>query len=357
LSFKRKVPTLKTTAVVALAAVSLARGAEAQSLSFALFERYLESLRQESAIPGLSAAIVQGGHIAWEGGFGHRDVEGSIRAEPDTPYPIVDLAQTFASTLLLQQCLERRDLQIDDRMVRWAPNYPEPSTTVGQLLAHASPSGSFKYDPSRYAALTEVVQQCGSSPYRRIVAQEILDRLGMVDSVPGHHLAEPSAADRRMFDQQVLDRYAAVIRRMAVPYKVDSRGRPARSDYPNRTMDASTGLISTVRDLARYDAALDDGDLIRHETLALAWSNARSPSGGTLPTGRGWFVQTYNGERIVWHFGAAEAFSSLIVKVPGRNLTLILLANSDGLSARFALDSGDVTSSLFARLFLRLFIG
>ena len=353
-----KMPALKIAATVAFVAVVLGRATEAQDLTFALFERYLDSLRQESAIPGLSAAIVQNGRVAWERGFGYRDVESSSHAEPDTPYPIVDLAQTFASTLLLQQCFERRDLELDDRMIRWAPNYTDSSTTVGQILSHASPSGGFKYDPSRYAALTEVVQQCASQVYRKIVAQEVLDLVGMSDSVPGQHLAEPSPADRRLFDQAALDRYAAVVRRMAIPYRVDSRGRPTRSDYSTRFMDASTGLISTVRDLARYDAALDDGFFISRETLAMAWTNAPSATGATLPTGRGWFVQAYNGERIVWHFGEAkDAFSSLIVKIPGRRLTLVLLANSDGLSAPSALGAGDVVTSLFARLFLRLFIG
>jgi hypothetical protein len=45
-----------------------------------------------------------------------------------------------------------------------------------------------------------------------------------------------------------------------------------------------------------------------------------------------------------------------VLKVPARDLTLILLANSDGLSAPYALSDGDVTASLFARLFLRLFV-
>ena len=77
-----------------------------------------------------------------------------------------------------------------------------------------------------------------------------------------------------------------------------------------------------------------------------------------MPTGIGWFVQTYNGETIYWQFGTIPgAYSSLYLKVPGRHLTLILLANSDGLSEPFPLQNGDVTSSLFARTFLKLFVG
>jgi len=71
--------------------------------------------------------------------------------------------------------------------------------------------------------------------------------------------------------------------------------------------------------------------------------------------GLGWFVQNVDGLQLVWHFGLVkDAWSSLILKVPNRDLTFILLANSDGLSAPFGLDSADVTTSLFAKLFLKM---
>ena len=76
-----------------------------------------------------------------------------------------------------------------------------------------------------------------------------------------------------------------------------------------------------------------------------------------FPTGLGWFVQTYRNERVVWRFGTvAGAYSSLVIKVPSRNVTLILLANSDGLVAPYDLAQGDLTRSVFANLFLRLAI-
>jgi hypothetical protein len=68
-------------------------------------------------------------------------------------------------------------------------------------------------------------------------------------------------------------------------------------------------------------------------------------------------VQFYNGERIVWQFGVSDnASSSMVITVPGRGLTLILLANSQGLARPFALATGDVMVSPFARLFLSIFV-
>jgi hypothetical protein len=46
----------------------------------------------------------------------------------------------------------------------------------------------------------------------------------------------------------------------------------------------------------------------------------------------------------------------MIVSVPGRGLTMILLANSQGLARPFSLASGNITVSPFARLFLSIFV-
>ena len=159
-----------------------------------------------------------------------------------------------------------------------------------------------------------------------------------------------------MYGAPRLGRYNAVLRRLAVPYRVVSRRAQRNSDYRGQPLDASNGIVTTASDLARFDLALDGGVLVSAARRNEAWSPAYwGPL--QLPTGLGWFLQAYNGQPIVWQFGLIDgAFSSLIVKVPNRHLTFIVLANSDGLSAPFALDAGDVTSSLFARLFLKSFV-
>jgi len=335
----------------ALAVVAPHTRAQSQSLPVSLFERYLDSLRQQTGIPGLSAAIVQNGQLVWDKGFGYQELEGFVRAEGDTPYPLLDLTQTLASTVLLQQCLELRYLDLSDRVRRWNSQFSEDSTTVEQLLAHEAPTGSFEYSSGRYAALTTVIAQCASERYARLITEEILNRLGMTSSVPSHDLADETPT-RQQFTNSERDHYGAILRRVAVPYKVDAPGRASRSDYPRPSLSASTGVVSTVRDLARFDAALDDNILLQAETLRRAWEAA-----GSVPTGLGWFVQRYNNDRVVWHFGfARDAYSALYVKVPSRKLTLILLANSDGLAAPYNLAKGDVTVSLFAQLFLKLFV-
>ena len=339
--------TIRIAVISLLALVAVAQRAPAQGLTVSLFERYLETLRLEAGIPGLSVAVIQDGQT-WDNGFGFQNLEDSVRATATTPYPITDLSQIVAAALLLERCFEAGRIDLADHVRQWAEQFPEPETTVRHLLAHTAPAAGFRYDSARYASLSTVITQCTNQTYPLLVISGLLNRLGMVDSVPSHDLSILTP----LLPNSEINDYAPVLRRLAVPYRVDSNRRATRSEYRAPALDASTGIVSTARDLARLDAALTDGVLVTQETLEAAWRNQ-----GPIPTGLGWFVQTYNGERVVWHFGMAEgAYSSLWLKVPRRGLTLILLANSDRLSSPYHLENGDVTASLFAKLFLSLFV-
>ena len=337
------------------AALALHAPVHAQSLTFSLFERYLDSLREQAGIPGMSALISQDGVIVWERTLGRQNVETGAATTFETTYPIAGLSQTVGATILLQKCIDEGSAALSDPVVRWNSDYPESATTLHGLLTHSSPSGSFAYSPGRFAGLTGVIEECAAVPYPQVAAEAIFDRLGMASTVPGHALAT-SSSDRSLFDSSTLDRYEDAVRRLAVPYRVDSRDRATRNDITAVGLDAADGIVSTARDLFRFDAALDTGVLLERDTLLAAWT--RQTSGATsLPTGLGWFVQNYRGELIVWQFGTvANAYSGLIMKAPNRRVTLILLANSDRLNAPFSLENGDVTTSLFAQLFLQLLV-
>ena len=348
--------TLAAAAVVA--ASSFLR---AQSATTPLpLDSYVEALRRQSGIPGLSALIQRDDQVIWERGYGFQDIENSVRATPDTPYYIGDLSQTIASGLVLN-CAERGLLSLDDTL-------DAPSSTGGgsggsaatlrELLAHAAPAGAsepFRYDPARFAVLTGAIERCTRMVYRTALRENIFSPFAMLNSVPGLDLTDPAAPP--LFSPAITARYLQVLSRLAIPYKVDGAGRATRSDLPSKSVDASTGIVTTVRDLARFDSELESGVLLQDDTRQAAWTNARSAAGVELPTGFGWFVQQYQGERLVWHYGLTpDRYSALLIKVPAKHLTVILLANSDGLAKSAQLHQGDVTKSLFARLFLTVLL-
>jgi CubicO group peptidase (beta-lactamase class C family) len=339
--------------VVVAFALCSARVAGAQTLTLSLFDRYVEALRLQAGIPGMSGAVIQGGAVVWEKGLGRADLDQRIAATPDTPYAIGGLTEALSSSLLLRKCVDQSYLSTLDPVRRWAPNFAEAGTLIGHLLAHAAPGGGFKYDPARFAELTPVVEHCTNTAYRDLLQSDLLDLLGMKRSVAGAELGTLSPQDATLFPTDAVARFTDIVRQAAVPYRVVN-GRAQRSDVLPQAMSMQTGIITTVHDLERFDLALRDGVLLHPDTRDRAWSTVTA-GGLPLPTGLGWFVQDYNGEPLVWQFGQVkDAWSSLVVKLPSRDVTLILLANSDGLSAPLSLESGDVTVSPFVKTFLKL---
>ena len=245
-----------------------ARQSQLSVITSSPFESYLESLRAQAGIPGMSAALVQDGTDRLgarvrlpESGSAHpghaRYALPGRGHQPDArrgPRPAVRRG-TPAVNRRAHPTVRRRGARI-------------PSATLRQVLSHTSAGAGevFRYEPERYAQLTPVVESCVPQPYRKTVAVNLLERLAMKDSVPGRDLVDPTVLTERLFSSEILERYTKVLERIAVPYKVDNKKRATRTEVAPEGINAATGLITTVRDYARFDAAIDEAVLLRVET-------------------------------------------------------------------------------------------
>jgi CubicO group peptidase (beta-lactamase class C family) len=329
----------------------------ADALLLDRFSDYVDALRAQAGIPGLAATIVGAHDVLWEHASGLQDIERSIAVRPDTPFNIDGLTQLFTTAIVLR-CAEEGRLSLDDQIAMFTTDAPLPTATLRQLLTNTAGTPgalSFTYQPSGLAPLGAVIRSCTGSSYRQAFAY-VFERFAMVDSVPGADAVTIQPPTDGFPTPEEKARYTDVLSRLAPPYVVDRNDRATLSTRGDPALTPFSGIVSTARDLARFDLALKSGALIRVETLGAAWSPQLGPDGALLRYGIGWFFQTFNGEPVVWQFGQTEnASSSLMITLPSRGLTFILLANSDGLTKAFPLSAGDVSVSPFARVFLGLF--
>jgi CubicO group peptidase (beta-lactamase class C family) len=345
-------PLLRLTMALSLSAGVFVHAADDFLLS--RFSEYLNALRAQAGIPGLAAAIVGSTDVTWEGLFGFQDVERNLPVRFDTPFQLDDTTQAIVASLAMR-CASEGRLSLDDPISKFAPSSADAGATIGQLLTHTSgPANnrSFSYRPERLEPIAAAVAACYESTFRAAVAKEFVS---LIDSVPGSDVVRlvPPAEG---FSAADLEKYANALRRLATPYSVDKRNRATPSSYVAATLTPASGLISSIRDLEKFDLKLKDR-FMRPEWQALAWTPPTNAGGQPLPHAYGWFVQDYNGDRLVWQFGVSDnASSSMIIMVPRRGVTLILLANSTGLARPFSLAAGDITVSPFARLFLSIFV-
>lgn len=361
------------------------------------FRDALKELVESHHLPGLSAAIVRDGRLVWSEGFGFADLEGKIPARPDTPYRLASLSKPFASVILMQ-LVEAGQLNLDAPMSdfaihpwfapgggSWAhypSRYTENPITVRHVLTHTSestpPGEAYNYSGNIFGDLTWVIEDVTRVSYPRVVQSRILDPVKMTRSLPGQiapwgqNVARAIAKPYALQDTQPvpgtypgfgLDPDVDVTPWHLDPaYRLPRDTQAARARFlgeaftPLYSAKTAAGLLATVDDLARFDIALDGGKLVSEESRRQMFTAARTSSGEVLPYGLGWFVEEWNGKKLVWHFGwFPPTISALYVKVPEKHVTFIALSNCDGLSAGVSWSAGGVRASPFARLFLDSF--
>jgi hypothetical protein len=126
---------------------------------------------------------------------------------------------------------------------------------------------------------------------------------------------------------------------------------------PKDFIGAAAGLLSTVQDMAKFDAAIDRHVFLKKETQERAWTAFVSNAGQPLPHGLGWFVTDYSGAKLIWHYGHwGTGFSAIYLKVPEKKVSLVMLANSEALADHQFKGGDDITNNAFACSFLRLFV-
>jgi len=324
----------------------------------ASFGAQMDELREDLKIPAISVAVVQDQKLVWSQGFGMADVENGIPATANTPYGLASVTKPFAAFLLMKQ-VEAGWIDLDTPISDFGLDLGNPAITVRHLLSHTSegtPGSYYQYNGGRYAYLSVIVEQLYGDSFRNVLRHEILEPLKMNDTalnVGGcgidYFLSTLPANDPERAFEHVY-RHAAVPYQYAPSYDVYPVGQP---DYAN----AAAGLISTVNDLARFAAAIESDALVSAETKQTMFTPTRLNSGAPAPYGLGWFTETYNGTRLIWHYGYGT-YSALFVMVPDLELTFIVLANSQNLSRPFTLGFEDISVliSPFALAFYQTFV-
>jgi len=353
----RKVWFLITVLVITLpagCATPPTKPVEVNSEQWDKFEAELEGLRQQMKIPGMSAAVVKDGKLVWARGLGYANVENRVPATPETPYHLASVTKTFAAVIIMQLVQEGK-LSLDDPVARYGMNLPEgDKVLVRHLMSHTSegtPGQRFQYNGFRYGQLSQVVQAATGRSLQEWVYERIIHPLGMENTAPS-----PPAACAGLSFAPTCERVYAALTRL---YCLDVDASPAPG-YNGDYFNAGAGLMSTVVDLAKFDAALDANTLVTAATKELMWTPTVSNSGQKLPYGLGWYTQSYRGTRLIWHTGfSPPSTSALFLKLPDEGLTFIVLANTDLLSRHFQAGHGDhkdALSSLVALAFYKHFV-
>ncbi|MEO1652138.1 MAG: serine hydrolase domain-containing protein, partial [Bacteroidota bacterium] len=256
-----------------------------------------------------------------------------IAVDSSTLFPLASLTKIY-SAVLLMQAQENQQLNLNDPIKKYLPNLRvSDSIRLRHVLSHTSQGevGEAFYYSYRFGWLTKALEAASGMSFDSLMQRQIFDQLDLQDT----YLLEDSAQ--------------AASLNLAQPYFYEGEAQPGFVDYG---YSASAGLTATLRDLARFDRALDGNELIKESSKKLMFS----PFKKGLPYGYGIFSQEYAGKKLVWAYGQYDCYASLILKVPSEEITLMAVANNNLMSDPPRLINGYAPSSLFVLSFLKNYV-
>lgn len=290
-----------------------------------LLTRALRAEQAKSRVPSISAAVVRGGAVIWADAVGHVDgrADGAA-ATPDTQYRIGSITKTFAAVLMLR-LVDDGVLALDDRLEQHLPEVKIGAVTLESLLSQRSglraeteppwwertagrtwldleaqlalrpaARGVFHYSNVGFGVLAEVVARHRGRPWHQVLAEEVLQPLGMQRTT-----TRPQAPH--------------AVGLAVHPYADLLHDEP---EHHAGAMAAAGQLWSTTADLGRWAHFLHTGagDLLSAESLAAmkrprSWSDLPGQP-WTVAYGLGLEVFNSDGRRSFGHGGSMPGFQA-----------------------------------------------
>lgn len=309
----------------------------------------LEQMRARR-IPGLSLAVIKEGKVVKTDGFGQANVETGTPATPETVFKIASLSKPVIATAIMLLVQEGR-MALDDQARTYLVESPESwnGITIRHLLSHTSGivRDPADYEPYREQPVTDVLESVYPLPLAFPPGETWL-----YSNVGYYALAEIiSRVSGSSWDEFIVDRLfapagmtatrtvttAAIVPHRASGYTETSDGMINAPDWI--AVRPSGAFLSSVVDLARWDALLGSDGPLSPASRRQMWTPVSLNDGTPTRYGLGWYVESFLGRRRVHHDGQFPGFRSDYERFEDDRLTVIALANSD----RTSLESIAVT--------------
>ena len=298
---------------------------------------YMDAAAKEENFSG-SVLVAKDGEILLARGYGLANLEHEVPNTPETKFRLGSITKMFTATaiLLLQ---ERGKLKVEDAVGKHLPGSPKAweEVTIHHLLTHTSgipsytddpsyaksmtkpetvdsmiarfkdkplefePGSKFHYDNSGYFLLGAIIEKVSGKSYEDFLREAIFQPLEMKDT--GY------------------DRPATILPKRASGY--DRRGEGlVNAPYLDMNQPYAAGsLYSTVRDLLKWDRALEAGRPLSKERMAAMFTPFKDNYA------YGWSIGDYKGHKQVGHGGGINGFMTDLKRFTEEGVCVAVLCN------------------------------
>ncbi len=322
--------------------------------------QYLSAAAQLGQVNG-SVLVAEQGRLLIDTAYGFANMDHGVRNTPETRFRVASVTKQFTA-MAVMMLAEDGKLDVGDPIAKYLDSLPAEwsAITIHHLLRHSSgisdyeewfdgyntqaysnymaqahapariahdarqrpldfpPGTKFHYSNSAYILLGYIIQRASGMPYEDFIRTRILEPSGMTHSGQDH-------------SEEILPNRAEGYRYRPGPFPGASYNGLTRHDFLHayyqlmEPPQADAGLVTTARDLYRWDQALYTEALVKRATR----DSIFTPGLGRY--GYGWFINQGPDGTTYEHSGGLPGFSCYIMRIPGTHRTIIVLGNVERL--------------------------
>lgn len=312
------------------------------------FSSSIEDYYQLLHLPGLVVGVALGDSLIFFKGMG-------TALTADHIFPIASVTKSFTAIALKQMEGEGK-LSLNDPVSKYPNQYFTPArwtpqTTLGQLISQTSesrPTGSqFVYNGSKFNIVFNAFSAVNKTnipdditrPFTDEIQKRILTPLKME-----HTLLRFSENEHGYLKKWVAPVYSL--------NEADGKFTPIDVNLSNMQSGPGFGMMSSVNDLVKYSSALGQHKLL----TASQYRQVTSPFYPGSPYGIGWFTTNFEGTELHWAYGYGGNDAALLLRVPSKDLTLIILSPCSLPSAVTRLGYGNPFNAMLICSFFRNYV-
>lgn len=317
----------------------------------ARLDQWINTYLSENNIPGGLVAVASKGRILHLETYGMANVELAVPVTDSTVFEIGSISKQFVSAAVMLLVQENK-IRLDDPIHQYLPNLPNEwlGVTVYQLLTHASGIPDYEeirsYDVYRFRLTPEeVIRIAQSRPvdfapgtgwYYSNTGYYLLSMIvSQIDGLPLGQVLENRIFGPLGMHQTRMANPEAIIPHRAAGYWVNKADELINR---NPTETSSTlgagGLLSSVHDLVKWDAALYTDKLLSAESKTTLWTQAVLANGDSTGYALAWNVRPYQGHRKYSHGGQVAGFVARFSRFPDDDAAIIVFMNRYRVSSR-----------------------
>lgn len=325
-------------------------------------DNYVEKWIAARHIPGVAIGIMRGGELVYSKGFGRANIEGDISVTPRTSFEIASQTKQFTAFGMMLLVKDRK-LSLDDPISKFL-DVPASwgKITVRHLLTHTSgikdylslpefaqpdpkkeftrnefldlitkqpldfePGSRWSYCNSGYFLAGLIIEKCSGKKYDQFLKERIFSPLGMHNTCLKDDGLNPA--------------------KRTVGYEWKQGTFTPIDGYHSSATFSAGGLVSTLEDLLKWQAALDTNRLLPNSLQQQLWqtthlNNGKQPDNVTMISpdkmgyGLGWFVSPKSEKSKTdptWmaSYGFIQGFASYVFKAPQKDYTIVVLTNKE----------------------------